>query len=137
MTQQRFEAWNWQFDYGERPMPADAPLPKQYAIASYDDKGRLYRVVKRESDRVVRGEEVPAAFDVFVYDYFCDCDGRVLQKRSLDEQGDVFLIVDYEYNTEKGEVTESAWYPDTGPAKRSVTRPFPHPPSGSTAEKST
>jgi hypothetical protein len=123
MTQRRFEHWNWEFDYGERPIPEAALLPARYAIAYYDHRGRLYRVVQRVKELADHTDDDPAAFGTYVYDYFCDSDGRILQKRSLDEQGSVFLIVDLEYDLDRKEVTETAWWPGDGRCK-SMKRPL-------------
>jgi len=51
MIQERFEMWNREFDLGERPIPPDGPLPPRYAVAFYDHRGRLYRVVQRGGGR--------------------------------------------------------------------------------------
>jgi hypothetical protein len=126
MTQRIFEHWNWRFDYGERPIPETEPLPARYAIAYYDHRNRLYRVVQRVKELADYPDDDPAAFMTYVYDYFCDVNGRVIQKRSLDEQGSVFLIVDFEYDLDRREVTETAWWPADGPCK-SLKRPIRTP----------
>lgn len=123
MTEKRFERWNWEFDCGEAPIAEGISLPPRYAIAYYDYRGRLYRVVKRVKQAADCSDDDPTAFEMFVYDYFCDADGRILQKRSLDERGSVFLIVDFNYDLQKNEVTETAWWPDGG-QRKSRTRPL-------------
>jgi hypothetical protein len=114
MTQKIFERWNWEFDYGENPIPDGISLPARHALALYDHHGRLYRVVKRVKYLADRSDDDPAAFEELVYDYFCDRNGLVLQKRSLDEQGSVFVIVDIQYDLEKREVIETASWPSDG-----------------------
>jgi hypothetical protein len=129
MRRRLFERWNWQFDYGECPIPEDKPLPSTYAIAYYDRLDRLYRVevVEVQTRAGVRGVgEDQAEVEVFVYDYFCDVKGRILQKRSYGEQGEVDLIVDYEYDIENNRVIETAWWPATGTCK-SIKRPLSVP----------
>lgn len=124
MTQKRFERWNWESDFGERPLPEDGPLPARYAIAFYDHRGRLYHVVQRVKELADLPDDDHAAFETYAYDYFCDANGRIIQKRSLDGQGSVFLIVDFEYDLDRKEVTQTAWWPADGSCK-SVKRPFP------------
>ena len=111
MIQKMFEFWNWELDKGERPISSDSVLPPRYAIAYYDYRGCLYRVVKRVKERADGGDDDPSAYQVYVYDYFSTPNGRVLQKRSLNEDGSVFLIVDCEYNDKGDEVKETAWWP--------------------------
>jgi hypothetical protein len=123
MTEKRFEKWNWEFDFGEHSIPAQGPLPARYAIASYDHRGRLYRVVQRVKELADYPDDDSGAFGIYVFDYFCDDDGRILQKRSLDQQGSVFLIVDFEYDFDRKEITEIAWWPGDGTSK-SMKRPF-------------
>jgi hypothetical protein len=124
MIEKRFDKWNWEFDFGECPIPTDRELPARYAIAYYDHRGRLYRVVQRIKELVDYSDDNPTAFGTYVYDYFCDGAGRILQKRSLDQHGSVFLIVDFDYDVDKKEVTEIAWWPSNGSCK-SIKRPFP------------
>jgi|GEM_PF-5979652 len=129
MRQRVFKRWNWEFDYGECPIPEDEPLPSSYVIAYYDRLDRLYRVEQYEVRRraeirdVDKGQE---EVEVVVYDYFCDVTGRILQKRAYGEQGEVDLIVDYEYDLESNQVTETAWWPAHGTCK-SIKRPVSAP----------
>jgi hypothetical protein len=123
MSQKRFERWNWQLDIGEKPLANEGPLPARFAVANYDHRGRLYRVVSRVKESADRSDYDPAAFGTYVYDYFCGEDGRILQKRSLDEHGMVFLIVDFEYDFAKNEVVETAWDPTDG-RSQSIRRPI-------------
>ena len=122
MTQRAYECWNWEFDFGEGPIPEGEPLPPSFAVAYYDYRGRLYRVAQRAKELADRSDDDPAAFGTYLYDYFCDSDGRILQKRSLDGDGTVFLIVDFEYDVETNQVTETAWSPNDGTCK-SIRRP--------------
>ena len=50
-----------------------------------------------------------------IYDYFCGEAGTILQKRSLDENGKVVLIVDMSYSGDA--VTETAWSPESNVTK--------------------
>ena len=123
MTQKRYERWNWDLDFGERPLPPDAQLPPAFAIAYYDRLNRLYRVVERVRRLANGDDDDPNAYSVSVYHYFCSDDGRILQKRSIDDDGTVFLIVDIEYDLQKGEAIETAWHPPDGQAAR-LRRPL-------------
>jgi hypothetical protein len=114
MTKKIFKHWNWEYDYGEQPLPENQPLPPEYAIAYFDYKGRLYRVIARVKLSIDRSDDDPSAFYTSVYDYFCDENGRILQKRSLGDESDDGVIVDLEYDDEKQEVTETAWSPIHG-----------------------
>lgn len=121
MKTQMFRSWNWEFDYGEAPIPETEPVPAVHAVAFYDGRGRLYRVEERVSPSgfsfLKEGQEP----DVYRYDYYCDETGRILQKRSLAEDGQVAIIVDFAYNDEAATLTQTAWSPDGGFAK-SITR---------------
>ena len=107
MKVKRYRRWNWEFDYGTDEIMDDNELAKDFATVYYDQFERLYRVEVQRSDIVEEG--------AWVYDYFCDMNGRVLQKRSLDERGGVFLIVDIEYC--ETEIIETAWMPENGLSK--------------------
>jgi len=123
MKTQLFHDWNWQFDFGEKPISEDEIVPRLHASAYYDHRDRLYRVgvLKAPSGSgALKEREEP---ELAVYDYFCDQSGRVLQKRSLGEGAEVALIVDYEYDDATGSVTERAWSPDGG-LSRSIRRPL-------------
>jgi len=79
MKLKRFKSWDWEFDIGK-----DAPGPlndTDFAEAMYDNEDRLMRVLLHSLD----GE-------VFVYDYFCNDDGRVCEKRSLNQDGTIHGI---------------------------------------------
>lgn len=113
MAQIAFERWNWEYDYGVGRLPEGMHLPPAHAIAHYDHRGRLYRVTAQIKESTDRSDDDPASFGTYVYEYFCDSEGRIIQKRSLDEKGSVFLIVDVEYDV-NGQITETAWWPDCG-----------------------
>lgn len=114
MTGNAFKRWNWEYDIGEQALPDGCSIPSEYAIAYYDYKRRLYRVVSRVKWSPDRPEDGSSAYHTSVYDYFCDEDGRILQKRSMDDENENGVIVDLEYDDEKGEVTETAWSPIHG-----------------------
>lgn len=117
MTQQVFERWNWEYDCGEHLLPLGGGLPSVWAIAYYDKSGTLYRAVSRVKLLPDASDDDPDAFTVSVYDYFCTSDGRVIQKRALDDNYDVALIVDFDYDLERNQVTETAWSPVDGTCK--------------------
>jgi hypothetical protein len=126
MTERIFQAWNWEFDYGENPMPDGGSVPAIHAVAYYDDRDRLYRVEEQVSPSgfsALREGESP---DRYCYEYYCDENGRILQKRSLGEHGEVAVIVDFRYDDQRGTVTETVWSPDGG-FGRSIRRPYSHP----------
>jgi hypothetical protein len=75
----------------------------------------------------------PRGSELYVYDYFCAAQGRVIQKRSLGPNFEVELIVDYEYDTGGSQVTETAWWPSSGTCK-SLTRPLPRGHRGEAAK---
>ena len=96
----RFQRWNWEFDFGDGEISVDAPLPECYAEAHFDGWGRLFRVECREPD-----------FRWHI-EYFCDAEGRVLEKRSYDESGTLCVHVRIAYDLEAGYAVEEAWWPD-------------------------
>ena len=111
MRKQLFHQWNWEFDYGVEPIDEREQLPENHAVAYFDRLGRLYRV------EVCGGSSANHPAGVFRYDYFCDERGRILQKRSLDDNNEVFVIVDFDYDDQKSYVTETAWWPNDGVCK--------------------
>ncbi len=124
MIKRLYKRWNWEFDFGEEMLPNDGPLPATYAIAYFDYRGSLYRVVVRV-ELSIESDNDPSDFGMFVYDYFCDETGRILQKRSFDMESEDGIIVDMEYNDEKGEVTETAWSPIHGFGKVHTRKQVP------------
>lgn len=119
MTTQIFEYWDWQKDIGVNPIAEGQPAPPVHATAHYDHEGKLFRVEVLSSPTGRRGLLVGEEPDVSVYDYFCDSSGRILQKRSLGDTGEVTLIVDFEYGADRT-VKETAWSPNGGPPKSIV-----------------
>jgi hypothetical protein len=126
MIKKVFKRWNWEYDFGEEPLSDNRPLPPRYAIAYFDYRGRLYRVVSRTKCNPDLGDDDSSAFDTSVYDYFCDENGRILQKRSLDKESEDGVIVDLQYDDDKGEVTESAWSPVHGLGKKHTRKREQH-----------
>ena len=125
MKMQIFQDWNWEYDFGEKPISENDNIPPLHAVAYYDDADRIYRVQVLRSPSgfgPLRESEKP---ELFMYDYFCDQNGRILQKRSLGENGEVVLIVDLQYDDTATIVTETAWSPDGGRGK-SIKRPNKH-----------
>jgi hypothetical protein len=127
-----YERWDWEFDLGVNPLPEGRPLPASFTAAFHDRLGRLYRV---EIHEPVAGQEGGrrTSSEIYVYDYFCDAEGRVIQKRSLGPGYEVQLIVDYEYDQNGSQVTETAWWPISGTCK-SLKRPLPMGRRGETTE---
>lgn len=111
MTKRFYRNWNWEFDYGVDPLPEGTPLDARYAIAYYDHLDRLYRVDIWDAPAVDGDTNQSGDFSLSRYDYFCDSKGHILQKRSLEDNGDVFLIVDLDYDDEQARVRETAWLP--------------------------
>lgn len=109
-----FKKWNWQFDHGVSPLDDGKPIPADYCIAIEDDSNRLCRVIVHKSSDL-KSSEPPT-----IYDYFCSSDGRVLQKRSYSDNGEIDLIIEYSYS-EPGWVVETAVSDDGGPS-RSIRR---------------
>ena len=60
--------------------------------------------------------------EIDVFDYFCDDDGRIMEKRSLDEDGNVVLIVRFTYDERKGLVTETGWSPTQNGSPQTFVR---------------
>lgn len=106
-----YREWNWEFDFGVERIKSVEESPNKYAIAYYDNKERLFRV-----DCVIEGQ-------VSRYDYFCNERGRVIQKRALNDDGSVFIIVDLEYDDQREIVTEVGWCPGD-PTCKSYHRPM-------------
>ncbi len=114
MSRRIYASWNWQFDRGETVIADRERPPLNHAIAYHDRLGRLYRV--EVIDQLNPSER-------YVYDYFCDRSGKVLQKRSYSDEGEVDLIIDYDYDLERGVVAETAWRPSDDITKR-IERPL-------------
>jgi hypothetical protein len=106
-----YRRWNWEFDHGIDELSEAEARPLRHAVAFYDQHNRLYRVELREAD----GTEGNVARMTTSYDYYCAHDGRVLQKRSIGERGEVSLIVDMDYTDT--DVTETAWWPESNVSK--------------------
>src|SRR6266404_893774 len=116
MKMRFFKRWNWEYDYGEEELrSAVAPTPP-YAVAYYDTGKRLYRVEVIHSE----GEGGTEASKL-VYDYFCDDNGQVIEKRSLNEIGAILLLVRFAYDALGGPPKQVAFNPKTGET-RSVVR---------------
>ena len=114
-----FRTWNWEYDIGEGELPAQ-PLPAPpYAVAYYDSRGRLYRAeILEPPSPGVEGELR------FVYDYFCDDSGRVLEKRALDTNLVVALIVSFVYGQAGEAPTQVAFTPESGEIRSAVVKDY-------------
>lgn len=100
-----YRDWNWEFDFGVDELPEDQ-LTARYATGFFDDWGRLYRAEIHEDDLA------------FIYEYFCDDRGRTLEKRSYDENGNLFILVRISYDEASGFATETAWCPSHAGTKQ-------------------
>jgi hypothetical protein len=113
-----YKRWDLMHNRGVGPLTAEEPLPPRYAIAYYDYLGRLYRVEERIMVR--GGGGAPPVEHLFIYDYFCDRRGRILQRRIM--SGVVVLtgfwgeeemeMVDYRYRGDRAFLTK--WHMGTG-----------------------
>lgn len=122
-----FERWNWEHDIGEGEIAdADIDSIRSCAIALYDFDGRLMRVYVKNAifGHLLNAESRDALDELSVYDYFCDADGRIIEKRSLGDDGEIFLIVRFKYDTGRGIVTETAWAPGAGEPPQTIERPI-------------
>jgi len=117
-----FRQWNWEFDFGVDQLPSGVQISKTHAVGFYDRWDHIYRVEIRSNGEARAGDKNENTV-VDVYDYFCARDGRILQKRSIDEHGVVQLIVDFEYSG--SDVTEIAWWPDSNVCKQ-IRRSLPN-----------
>ena len=117
-----YESWNWEFDYGVNPIQEGQPKPSRHAIAFHDDRGSLFRVVLLDSGVSNAADAKQQKRSNIYYDYFCDDSGRIVEKRSLDENFDLVVIVRYEYDTKRQVLTETAWYPESSDAPQRITR---------------
>ncbi len=111
-----FRKWDWNLDRGEGRLDEEAPPPSSHATAFLNWRGLPYRVVvKNPSDiRSLDSNEDES----FTYDYYYDDDGKIVEKRALDEEGYVDLIVRYEYDGET-RIAETGWSTrDGSPPKR-------------------
>ena len=112
MKKKYFEHWNWELDVGEEELFDVLSLPPSHAVVLYDYWGRIYRVEIHNLGRDVdRGE-------VFCYDYFYNSAGLIVEKRSLDINRNVDLIIKITYNSDGQRVNETCWqtggdYPPT------------------------
>ena len=72
------------------------------AEAHYDERGFLYRVKEFIGS------------DCNIYDYYCNDEGKIVEKRSFDDYGNIFVTVRYRYDENLNEIHETAWYAETG-----------------------
>lgn len=110
-----FKSWNWELDFGEGELRLSDHIPAKFAIAMYDFWGRLYRVEDHEKT----DEDVEY---VFIYDYFLNATGQIIEKRALDNEGNINLIVRIEYDLDGSRIEESCWSP-TDNSPPAICRP--------------
>jgi hypothetical protein len=108
----RYRHWNWEFDYGEGELAVTEPSPRSYTDAHFDHRGRLVRAECHDSA------------EQWCYEYFCDEAGRVLEKRSYDENGQLCVLVRIQYDLEAGVAIETAWSPGQ-PSTATASVPLP------------
>jgi len=103
-----YRSWSWECDCGEEELPNIPETGESFAVVYRDDRGFPYRVVVHNPSDVIRSIDRNCD-EPFTYDYIYTDDGSLIEKRSLDENGDVFLIV-RRVSDANGTVRESAWY---------------------------
>ena len=103
-----YRNWSWENDCGEEELPDIPETAESFAVVYRDDRGFPYRVVVHNPSDVIRSIDRNDD-ESFTYDYVYADDGSLIEKRSLDEDGDVFLIVRRVMDA-NGTVRESAWY---------------------------
>jgi YD repeat-containing protein len=101
-----FQKWDWNLDRGEERLDEDEPLPLSHAIAYLDWRGFPYRVVVKNPSEIRSLDSDED--EEFTYDYYYDDNGKIVEKRALDEGGNVDLIVRYEYDGER-RIAEIGW----------------------------
>lgn len=114
MKQLVFRKWDWEHDKGIGPITGQLPPPASHVAVLYDDRGLPYRVRVQNPDDLKSLDRVHDD-RTYVYDYTYDDDGRVLEKRALDANYDVALIVRYQYVSGK-KTAEVGWSPQKGGA---------------------
>lgn len=121
MNVRLFERWDWEHDLPISEIDRDQPLPRSHAVVYYDDRDLPFRVVNVNPDDFVRLSDAleHAEDERDVYDYFYDATGRLSEKRSLDEFGNVCLIVRMEYTGDK-RCAEVAWNPQCDDVARRI-----------------
>jgi hypothetical protein len=100
-----YEDWDWDNDVGIKLLGETTAFPKlpvNCAVVRLDHWGRIYRVEHHQSNLVP---------SLFLYEYFCDDQGRVVEKRSLDEHQNVTLIVRIKYENGGNRIEEQSWQP--------------------------
>ncbi len=106
-----FESWNRETDVGVGELDSSLPRPCSYAEVFLDWRALPYRVVVRNPRDMKSLDKVDD--EVFVYDYYYNDERKIVEKRSLDGEGRVVVIVRSEYDSEK-KIAEVGWYPQSG-----------------------
>ena len=119
MSKRFFKKWNWEYDFGEGEILGEAGPVAPPVVAQYDHRGMLYRVETVEGTGA--GEDAKVRF---LYDYFCDDSGNVLEKRSLDTSMDVALIVRFVYGKAGAPPTQVAFSPESGETRSIIVRDY-------------
>jgi hypothetical protein len=95
-----FASWDWEHDIGKGELSSNEDLPGNHVKALYNYQGLVYRVIKTNAQKDI----------IYYYDYFYDDTGNIVEKRSLDNTGDIGIIVRYEYKNGK-KIAEIGWDP--------------------------
>lgn len=116
MSSSLYLYWDWENDKAETPIESAAAAQDGYVEVFLDWRGFVYRVMVHS--QINPEDSARQLHATFVYDYFCDDQGRITEKRSLDNFGTVVTIVRYEYDKDK-KVAEIGWSPqgDFGPKR--------------------
>jgi hypothetical protein len=122
MSQTVFRSWDWERDTGCDELPLDQPAPRSHAVAFFDDRGLVYRVVARNPQDILPSDGA-ANDEEYAYDYYCDDAGRIREKRSLDDAGRIVLIVRYEYDA-TGRRAEVGWSPASATGPKRIALPL-------------
>jgi hypothetical protein len=110
-----YKRWDWENDKGIELISNHDMLPEEYVIVNFDYRNLIYRIVEKVKTNIIDDNSI----ETWTYDYYYDDMKRLVEKRSLDESGNVSLIVHYVYKNGI-RVEEIGWNPDSEePPKRS------------------
>ena len=85
-----FKHWNIKTDTGEEEMGKSSNLPDSYAEVLYDANGFIYRALIHNSNDPEKA---------CTFDYFCDVEGKIIERRTLNTKGEITIIARYEYRS--------------------------------------
>lgn len=122
MSVRVYKSWDWEHDRAAGPIEEGERVPESRAIVHLDYRGLPYRVIVKNPTNIMPVEA--SGERTFVYDYFYGTDRRLLEKRSLDGQFQVVVIIRYDYDDAQRMVTETSWYPGDLVGPQTRKRPF-------------